>query len=79
MWGKFLVKCWSADEVRRGELRAWFRRITRVVYSRVYQELNGCELENWTASAKQPCRYGDGCRYKGKGCTYEHPSTSANN
>ena len=77
MWGKFLVKWWSAEEVRRGELRALFRRMTRVVKSRVHQELNGCELEVWTVSAREPCRYGDNCRKKGRGCTYEHPSESA--
>ena len=31
VWGKFLIEWWLAREVRRGELRAWFRRLMRVV------------------------------------------------
>ena len=27
VWGKFLVRWWTARELRRGELRAWFHRM----------------------------------------------------
>ena len=38
VWGKFLVQWWKAQEVRRGELRAWFRRMSARMAELVRQE-----------------------------------------
>jgi hypothetical protein len=38
MWGKFLVQWWKAEEIRRGELRSWFRKMSAVVNRQVRGE-----------------------------------------
>ena len=41
VWGKILMDTCKAEEVRRGELRAWFRRMTRFVTNKVQLEFQG--------------------------------------
>jgi hypothetical protein len=50
VWGKFLVNWWKAEEVRRGELRSWFRKMSAVVLKKVGQESKGIQQ----AEAKKP-------------------------
>jgi hypothetical protein len=50
VWGKFLVNWWKAEEVRRGELRSWFRKMSAVVRKKVRQESKGIQQ----AEAKKP-------------------------
>jgi hypothetical protein len=70
MWGKFLLQWWKAEEVRRGELRAWFRKMTSVVHRTVQCEQKGIELPE---DRGLPCRYGGKCWYKDKHCPFSHP------
>ena len=46
MWGKFLVNWWKAEEVRRGELRSWFRKMTQWVKKQVQKERQGYSKES---------------------------------
>jgi hypothetical protein len=41
MWGKFLVEWWKAEEWRRGELRAWFRKMCAWATRMVKKEIKG--------------------------------------
>ena len=66
VWGKFLAQWWKAQEVRRGELRAWFRRMVRAVQWRVWEQPE--EL----GSSRQ-CRFKEHCRYKADYCPFIHP------
>ena len=70
MWGKFLVRWWKAEEVRRGELRAWFRRMSRVVQRTVSAEVRKIVAPKNTG---WPCKYSRNCWYKDKFCPFSHP------
>ena len=61
VWGRFLKDWWMAQEIRRGELRAWFRRLMRVVSRDVEIELRGGKLQT---TGKRHCWFGANCRYK---------------
>ena len=43
MWGKFLMDWWKAEEMRRAELRAWFRKMTQFVSNMVRREFRGLQ------------------------------------
>eukprot|EP00667_Euglena_gracilis_P000489 EG_transcript_489 len=70
MWGKFLADWWKAEEIRRGELRSWFRKMTRVVRLQVQKE--GTEHSKAAPFAKKLCRFGSGCLYRDVGCPFQH-------
>ena len=75
VWGKFLVKWWKAEEVRRGELRSWFRKMSGVAHRRVWQENSGRE-QNFAQSPRQ-CRHGNRCLWKSYACPFTHPKEGA--
>jgi hypothetical protein len=68
MWGKFLVQWWKAEEVRRGELRSWFRKMTVAVSRQVWNESRamGCPM-----NPNDLCRFGKSC--KRTECQFSHP------
>ena len=69
VWGRFLAQWWKAQEVRRGELRAWFRRMLRVIQWKVWQE-----PAEWGSS--KTCKFQAKCRYKDFHCPFVHPAPS---
>ena len=71
VWGKFLVEWWKAEEVRRGELRAWFRRMTAWAAQKVRDEWKGHPMEEKV----KPCRFGTNCWHKDRFCPFSHPDT----
>ena len=71
LWGKFLMQWWKAEEVRRGELRAWFRRMSAVVAKKVRLELGQAIKEQ--ARKERDCWFGAKCRFKDKHCPFKHP------
>ena len=57
-WGKFLVQWWKAEEVRRGELRAWFRKMSSEVSRTVQRENRGLfGPEQQQGAGKVMCRF----------------------
>jgi hypothetical protein len=66
VWGKFLAQWWKAQEVRRGELRAWFRRMLRVIQWKVWQEPG-------EVGSSRVCKFKGECRYKNLHCPFVHP------
>ena len=64
VWGKFLVRWWTARELRRGELRAWFRRMLRNT-----KRTGGGGREK---PQKRRCWYGRTCLHKAA-CPFRHP------
>ena len=66
VWGKFLAQWWKAQEVRRGELRAWFRRMLRVIQWKVWQEPG-------EVGSSRACKFQGECRYKDLHCPFVHP------
>ncbi|EPS58167.1 hypothetical protein M569_16649, partial [Genlisea aurea] len=70
MWGKFLVQWWKAEEVRRGELRSWFRKMCGVVSHQISTESNaiGCPM-----NPKGICKFGVDCWAKDTTCRFNHP------
>ena len=64
VWGKFLVRWWTARELRRGELRAWFRRMLR----NTKRTGEGARENLW----KQRCWYGRTC-LRNATCSFRHP------
>jgi DNA replication and repair protein RecF len=46
VWGRLLVRWWKAEEIQRGELRPWFRKMTSVVHLRVQQENNHADKKH---------------------------------
>ena len=73
MWGKFLIAWWKAEEVRRGELRSWFRKMTSVVTKAILKENKGLLGEGDQAGSKPQCRHGGRCWYKNFACPFAHP------
>ena len=76
-WGKFLVQWWTAEEVRRGELRAWFRKMTSDVSRTVQRENGGI----FGSSEKQDvgkvmCPFRKSCWYKDLACPFAHPEAT---
>ena len=76
VWGKFLVSWWKAEEIRRGELRSWFRKMTVVVHKRVQQENLGQE-QSTNQDQKRPCKFGNRCFWKEFACPFAHPGVGA--
>jgi hypothetical protein len=75
-WGKFLVQWWKAEEVRRGELRAWFRKMTSEVSQTVQRENRGIfgkEVQEQGAGQVM-CRFRERCWYKDRACPFAHPA-----
>ena len=75
-WGKFLVQWWKAEEVRRGELRAWFRKMTSEVSQTVQREnrgIFGTEVQEQGAGQVM-CRFRERCWYKDRACPFAHPA-----
>jgi len=70
VWGKFLVQWWKAEEVRRGELRSWYRKVTSRVHKIVEQENRGIE-DAKLDSIKPKCKFGAKCMYKDFACPFE--------
>ena len=60
MWGKFLVDWWRAEELRRGELRAWFRKLTGMIKRRVTREINQLATTEKDREEQEPCGVGGG-------------------
>ena len=74
VWGKFLMQWWKAQEMRRGELRAWFRKMTQLVVKKVSKEFRG--LEDGTdhyEEGKKDCKFGHRCWYQTLACPFKHP------
>ena len=79
VWGKFLVQWWKAEEVRRGELRSWYRKMTSVVCQKVQQEMQGGDAAKPQKGPAEPpkgpaCLYGGKCWYKEYHCPFTHPA-----
>jgi hypothetical protein len=74
-WGKFLVQWWKAEEVRRGELRAWFRKMTSEVSRTVQRENRGIFHPEEQGVGKTMCRFRERCWYKDRACPFAHPET----
>ena len=70
VWGKFLVQWWKAEEVRRGELRSWYRKMTRVVTKEVQREMQGQQPEE--LKERRMCQHGGKCWYKNLFCPFAH-------
>ena len=70
VWGKFLVQWWKAEEVRRGELRSWYRKMTSVVSKKVQQEMNAVQVAD--KPGLPMCPHGDRCWYKAFYCPFTH-------
>ena len=70
VWGKFLVNWWKAEEVRRGEMRAWFRRMTAWAAKQVKEESN--QVDRATANSKKGCVHAAKCWYKAAFCPFAH-------
>ena len=68
-WGRFLVEWWKAEEVRRGELRAWFRRMTAWVSDLVENESHQFPLLHKVKA----CRFGNKCVWREHFCPFSHP------
>ena len=54
MWGRFLANWWKAEEVRRGELRSWFRKMTQWVKKQVKKERMGHSTEKLQSKQNPP-------------------------
>jgi hypothetical protein len=72
MWGKFLVNWWKAEEMRRGELRSWFRKMTSRVHKTVQWENRGQEQDHQLG--QRECKHGSRCLYKTSACPFAHPA-----
>jgi len=73
-WGKFLMEWWKAEEMRRGELRAWFRKMTSLVNRKVSLEFKGMSSStDHFEQGKSMCWYGHRCLYKDLHCPHAHP------
>ena len=62
------MQWWKAEEVRRGELRAWFRRMTAWVMDLVENESHQFPL----LQRVQACRFGNRCAWKTHFCPFAH-------
>jgi hypothetical protein len=72
MWGKFLVNWWKAEEMRRGELRSWFRKMTSRVHKTMQRENRGQEQDHQLG--QRECKHGSRCLYKTSACPFAHPA-----
>ena len=66
-----MVNWWKAEEVRRGEMRAWFRRMTAWAAKQVKEESN--QVDRAISNAKKDCVHAAKCWYKADFCPFAHP------
>ena len=75
VWGKFLAQWWTAEEVRRGELRSWFRKLTSMVGQTVQRENRGILIAGELEDGSKPmCQFRERCWYKDLACPFAHPT-----
>jgi hypothetical protein len=73
VWGKFLIQWWKAEEMRRGELQSWFRKMTQFVAKKVRMEFKGlAPSTDHFQDGKKECWYGHRCWYKEQHCPFLH-------
>ena len=74
VWGKFLIQWWTAEEVRRGELRSWFRKMSSHAGKAVRRENQALLVPRATQEGHiKECRFKHHCWYKDFACPFAHP------
>ena len=73
VWGKFLMQWWKAEEMRRGELQSWFRKMTQYVSKKVRMEFKGLAPgTDHFEDGKKECWHGHRCWFKEQHCPFSH-------